>query len=73
MKKPLEIIEDLRFALETRNYTDFVNCFAENGVLELPFALPDSPCVLKELKKSGSALAIAANCSISISYLNFIK
>lgn len=43
MKSPIEIVENIRLALETRNYTDFVNCFAEDGVLELPFALADTP------------------------------
>jgi ketosteroid isomerase-like protein len=33
----------LRIALETRNYNDFVNCFATDAILEMPFALPNGP------------------------------
>ncbi|WP_316828135.1 nuclear transport factor 2 family protein [Pedobacter miscanthi] len=43
MIKPVEIVEAMRIALEARNYNDFVKCFAEDAVLELPFALPGSP------------------------------
>jgi ketosteroid isomerase-like protein len=43
MKKPVEVVEALRLALETRNYNDFVNCFAADSILELPFSLPNSP------------------------------
>ncbi|RKR80737.1 hypothetical protein BDD43_0870 [Mucilaginibacter gracilis] len=43
MKNISEVVEKLRVALETRNYESYVDCFAEDGVLELPFAVQNSP------------------------------
>lgn len=43
MKKPAEIVEEVRKALEKRNYDDFVNCFAQDAVLETPFAFGNTP------------------------------
>lgn len=51
MKKISEVVEKLRIALETRNYESYVNCFAEDGVLELPFALGNSPSRFEGISK----------------------
>ncbi|WP_158796093.1 nuclear transport factor 2 family protein [Pedobacter sp. L105] len=51
MKKPIEIVEDVRKALETRNYDDFVNCFAQDAVLEMPFALENTPSRFEGIEK----------------------
>ena len=39
MKTNTEIIEELRLSLEKREYDNFVDLFADNGVYELPFSL----------------------------------
>ena len=43
MKTPIEIVEQMREALETRNYTNFVDCFDNDGVYEIPFAPKGKP------------------------------
>ena len=51
MKKPIEIVEEVRKALETRNYHDFVSCFAQDAVLETPFALGNTPSRFEGIDK----------------------
>ena len=39
MSTPIEIVEKVRQALESRNYEAFANCFHEDGIYERPYAL----------------------------------
>ena len=39
MITPIEIVENVREALESRNYKKFAECFHEDGIYERPYAL----------------------------------
>ena len=39
MNTPIEIVEKVRHALETRNYKEFADCFHEDGIYERPYDL----------------------------------
>lgn len=51
MKSSLVIIEQMRDALETRNYTNFVNCFDKEAIYELPFAPKGKPSRYEGIEK----------------------
>ncbi len=42
MKTTIEIVEEVRAALESRNYKAFAECFHENGIYDRPYALKGS-------------------------------
>jgi ketosteroid isomerase-like protein len=42
MLKTSEIVEQLRHALEARNYSGFVDMFADDAVFEVPFGLQEN-------------------------------
>jgi uncharacterized protein len=46
-----EIVEQIRVALETRNSSGFIDLFADDGILELPFAIDSAQAKYEGIDK----------------------